>query len=124
MGEVSTLDITSALGVPFRFLFIPDDAQSPNFPAEIDDRGALVEVYDRRYPFTPDGQFTGGRYFADDLLARPEGRPLAMQFGDSIRDWLVDVDAMIIVRSWLRTLMQRPARYPARPDTPQELIFI
>ena len=124
--SVSTLDIVSAHLVPFRVVFLPDGVNSPNFQEYRGDEnnGARVEFYDRRYPFTPDGQFTGGRYYVRDIIDRPEGRPLAFDVGSSIRDWIIDADAMTIVRAWLRLMTTRPPRFPAAREAAQEVYYV
>ena len=102
---ISKLDVRGRNGTPFRVVYLPTDVPSENYPAEARVTGAdqpRVEFYDRRYPHTPDGQFTGARYYADDILCRVDFG-LALQGG--IDAWTVDRDAMVIIRNWLRHTM-------------------
>jgi len=96
---ISVLDVRSDNGVPFRVLFIPPGELSPNFPSDVASKVGSVEVYDRRHPHTPDGQFTGGRYYLDTLLQHPRTRGLDVHGG--VPDWTIDGATFGLVRLWL-----------------------
>ena len=91
------IDVTATSGIPFRAVYVPADATLPNHPKAPAADGATVEFYDRRYDFTPDGQFTGGRYYACDIIDGEAGLIL----DDGIPAWRIDAGAMRIVRQWL-----------------------
>lgn len=102
MPESYTLDVTADHDVPFRVVYLPS-GRSHNFPRASDYGKPSVEFYDRRYGETPDGQFTGGRYFADTLLGldgygRAEG---GLSLDGGIPAWSVDAATMDLVRAWL-----------------------
>ncbi|HWS28312.1 MAG TPA: hypothetical protein VN259_17255 [Xanthomonadales bacterium] len=63
----------------------------------------LVEFYDRRFPHTPFGQFTGHRYFVDTLLrSHPYGAALTLTKSGADRTWHIDADCRERVELWLR----------------------
>lgn len=102
-----TLDIIANNGVPFRVVLLPD-GKSINRPAankyNTNDK-PQVEFYDLRHPHTPDGQFTGACYYLDTLLEDPTGYGLSLYGG--VDEWTVDAEAMVIVRTWLRAMIDR-----------------
>lgn len=74
----------------------------------------MVEFFDRRFPHTPFGQFTGHRYFvATFLRGHPYGAALTM--GDAERTWDIDADCRERVALWLR---EHPQLQPRQPDAP------
>lgn len=96
---IHRLDVHAANGIPFRVVYVPPGQPSLNFPRLDADERDLVEFYDLRYPHTPDGQFTGGRYYVDTLLDADGG--LILDGG--VPDWVVDWPNMQVVRGWLRS---------------------
>lgn len=107
------LDVIATNGVPFRVVYLPADTPSEHYPAEHEDaRGrSRVEFYDRRYDHTPDGQFTGGRYYVEDILDR---RYNALMLVADIHQWTVDAGTVRFVQAWIARLEMRPARLAHR----------
>lgn len=103
---IMKLDITNTVtGVPFRVVYLPAQVTSENYPESccVETGRARVEWYDRRYEHTPDGQFTGARYYPEDLLTTDFGLDLA----GGVPDWKINGGAMILVRQWLWHAMGR-----------------
>ncbi len=123
--EIFTLDVVSDRSVPFRVLYLPPGTVSPNIQEYRgdEDGGGRIEIYDRRYAFTPDGQFTGGRYYVRDIFDRPPGQGLSLSFGSTMRDWFIDANTMEVVRSWLDNMTSHTAEFPEH-DERQEMIFV
>ncbi len=102
------LDVQAANGTPFRFVAYAPGATGP-YPAARDDAASLVEVYDRRFPLTCHGQFSGARYALTALLETQGGLCVG-----GAADWTVDGETMAtVVVPWLaataRMLAARPA---------------
>lgn len=98
---ISKLDFFNKLGVPFRLVYLPGDTPSEHFPAEFigaTGRQPRIEFYDRREPDTPDGQFTGGRYLADEFNQWSGGD--VRLYGD-VPSWVIDAHTMALVCFWL-----------------------
>lgn len=96
------LDITAKNGVPFRVVFYLPGAVGP-FPAAKEDERPTVEFYDRRYPHTEHGQFTGGRYFLSTIFPGDQG----VWLHGGVDAWTVDGASMLVVRAWWRHLIDR-----------------
>jgi hypothetical protein len=95
------LDVAGVAGL-IRAVYIPKGQTSPNFPEKaISD--SLVEFYDLRYAHTPDGQFTGGRYYVKTLLAS-DSEFHGLNLNGGVEAWKIDADAYQLVKSWLQTL--------------------
>ncbi len=78
----------------------------------------MVEFFDRRFPHTPFGQFTGHRYFVDTLLrSHPYGAALTQ--GDAERAWHIDAACRERVELWLREHPQLRSRQPQQSDAPE-----
>jgi hypothetical protein len=98
----AALNVTAANGIEFRIVYLAD-GQSVNRPAanKYNTKGLpLVEVYDVRYPHTPDGQFIAD-YFRDTFMEGEAGIDLA----GGVADWKLDAGTMATVRDWLRSLI-------------------
>lgn len=63
MAEIQRMDLRG-----FRVLYIPKGVVNPNYPAATCKEKDMIEFYDNKYPHTPDGQFTGGRYSGMELV--------------------------------------------------------
>jgi hypothetical protein len=102
------LDVTANHGVPFRVVLLPDgmSASRPQANRFADGR-PLVEFYDARYPFTPDGQFVGC-YYASTLLAdRPGAAGAAgLCLAGDVPDWRIDAENMTAVRQWIAAQLE------------------
>lgn len=91
-----TLDVVAANGTPFRVI-----AYAPNAAGPIrayDPTKARVEFYDRRYPHTSQGQFTGGSYLLETLL---EGSGWGLCLAGGVAAWSIDEATMRLVEQWL-----------------------
>jgi hypothetical protein len=86
-------------GTEFRVVFIPKGETPENYPAAQNDEHDIVEFYDRDYPHTPDGQFTGGRYRASTLLDKEECYGLDL-CGQEPK-WKVPAKNMALALDWL-----------------------
>ena len=100
-----TLDVTAANGTPFRVLALMPGEVGTN-AARRNDAFSLVEFYDRRYPFTKHGQFTGGSYHLHTLTFQRFGAGLNLA-GD-VDAWRIDGDTMALVVHWLNRLATLP----------------
>lgn len=88
LPKVFKMDVLAENGVPFRVCFIWGEK-------------ALVEFYDLRYDFTPNGQFTGARYYLDTLM---EGNPFSgLMLHGGVDSWRIDGDTMQLIRKWLNS---------------------
>jgi|SRR5882757_1851690 len=105
MSETPTilkLDVVAENGVPFRVVVMTDGI-SENF-GKLNDRGAAeIEFYDRRYMHTPDGQFTGARYYFDSLLDVSGG----LMLNGGVSSWTLDSTTWKLIREWLFFLVDR-----------------
>lgn len=96
------LDIVAENDVPFRVVLLGPGEENAVYPAATDEH-AIVEFYDRRYPHTEHGQFTGARYFLSTLLEEvPWYYPLALDGG--VREWRLDHLTRRVVTAWARIL--------------------
>ncbi len=59
----------------------------------------LIAFFDRRYDFTPNGQFTGASYYLDDFLSVESG--LQLYGGES--SWYLSPKAVRSVKEWVRS---------------------
>jgi len=99
--NVHKLDVVAENGVPFRVVVLVD-GKSENFNTASLSNKSLVEFYDRRYDFTPDGQFTGHRIYLDTAL---EASVYTMSFDQP--SWQMDSRTSRTVRDWLHFLVDR-----------------
>lgn len=102
MDSIMKMDVVTSNGIPFRVVYLPAGTPSEHYPAEMSDGGetrSRVEFYDRRYDHTSDGQFTGGRYFAQDIADRDQGVALNLYGGED--DWTIDGTIMHLIGQWL-----------------------
>jgi hypothetical protein len=100
MSKTVRIDIIGAEGTPMRVLLTPAGELNPNFglPAT-DENHDIVEFFDLRYPHTPDGQFTGGRYRLDTLTDDHDPRHgLTLDLGSP--SWRVTADTLALVLKW------------------------
>jgi hypothetical protein len=95
------LDVVAENGIPFRVVVLVD-GRSENFNTSSMGDRSLVEFYDRRYDFTPDGQFTGHRLNLDTAL---EASQYVMDY--SVEAWSMDTRTSRTVRDWLYFLVDR-----------------
>lgn len=95
---IDRIDVWSR-GIPFRVVYLPADTPSEHYPVEhkIAEGRARVEFYDRRYDFTPDGQFVS-RYYAEDLINKPVG---GINLAGGIPEWRLDNPTAFLVWSWI-----------------------
>jgi hypothetical protein len=96
---MKVLDINGVAG-PVRVLFLSAGEPNNHYPAAKDDKEALVEFYDGRYPHTSDGQFIS-RYYASTLL-ESEGSGRGLDLNGGVSNWKVDGTTMDLVRDWIR----------------------
>jgi hypothetical protein len=83
-------DFTNERGVPFRVVLLAAGETNPNYPAATAGE-PVVEFYDRRYQHTPDGQFTGARYYLRTLTA--DGRrhnAVGLDLHGGVDSWQMD----------------------------------
>lgn len=118
------LDVTAENDTPFRVVAYVPGATGP-YPAAKDEARSLVEFYDRRYPHTEHGQFTGGRYHVETFLAGWE-RSLsdprqrgAFPLNGNSRAWMVDFHTNELIIRWLRALIGNVPAFAAGVSTDQ-----
>jgi len=100
--NIATMHTTSISGLPLLVVFLPPGTWA-GYPAAKSDK-PLVEFYDTRYDHTLFGQFTGGRYYADELLKVDRiGRGLALN--GSNRDWMISATEIAKIRTWVEDLI-------------------
>lgn len=90
------IDIYGTTGVPLRALLVP--ANSPNFNKVSFDE-AVIEFYDLRYSFTPDGQFIS-RYNLKTFLEGSGG--LCLDGG--VTAWNISGVTRVLIMKWLKYL--------------------
>lgn len=99
--NVYKLDVVAENGVPFRVVAVVD-GKSENFStASMGDR-TLVEFYDRRYNFTPDGKFVS-RYYLDTMLEHSGG----LNLHGGVESSTLNSVTWKTVREWLFFLVDR-----------------
>lgn len=104
MTEIQRMDLRR-----FRVLYIPQGVEHPHSPTVKEDK-PLVEYYDKAYDHTTDGQFTGGRYYAETLIKDYDAlknRGLCL-YGD-VPSWNVCASEMKIVMSWIENCQKEEA---------------
>ncbi len=94
-----TMDVQASNGTPFRVVVL-GSGELGNYPAAMEGR-PLVEFYDRRYAFTPDGQFTGARYYLSDLLDGHDGSRGTFLLTSDVPAWRIDSVTWGLVVEWL-----------------------
>ncbi len=62
---------------------------------------SVVGFYDRRYEFTPDGQFTGGSYYVHDFTNGDGSYGYGIQLYGGVTSWYLDSKACKQVKAWL-----------------------
>lgn len=113
---IERFDVTTRTGRRFRVIYLGEGESSPHYPAVVAStnhqafRADMVEVYDLTYAgdprFTPDGQFTGGRYFVDTLLNDHDPHVgINLQGGEPL--WRIDAATWDDVIVWLSLLRDR-----------------
>lgn len=95
------IDVVTENGTPIRAVLLPD-GKSENFPAANSD-SPMVEFYDRNYDFTPDGQFTGGRYYVSQLLSSSRQPFDALILNYATFAWDIDGDTMETIVKWMKS---------------------
>jgi len=70
----------------------------------------MVEFFDRRFPHTPFGQFTGGRYLVATLLASDRAQGAGLLLDGGVADWRICSRARKLVECWLagHPLLKQP----------------
>jgi hypothetical protein len=94
MQKLQILDVPAENNVDFRVLVVTKDEGE-----------STVEFYDRRYPHTVHGQFTGARYYLSTMLEHGSGAGLNLHGG--VDDWTLDSVTFRKVRDWLQFLVDR-----------------
>jgi hypothetical protein len=112
---IERFDVTARNTRRFRILYIGEGETSPNFHAVTATtdiagyRGDQIEVYDLTYAddprFTPDGQFTGGRYYVDTVLG--DRRGFGIDLAGGVAEWSIDANTWDDVIVWLSLLRSR-----------------
>jgi uncharacterized membrane-anchored protein len=64
--------------------------------------GPMVEIYDMDYMHTERGQFTGGRWYVEDVKGGDPGRGMALDCG--IAAWTMDASATRKMVEWLEAV--------------------
>jgi hypothetical protein len=106
--RIYRLDLVNFQGNAFRVLYIPAGVQNINIPAATNipattDKGDIIEFYDLEHAHTPDGQFTGGRYYLDTLMeSADECRGLNLHGGEP--KWQLASSDMKLVYDWLTSI--------------------
>jgi hypothetical protein len=96
MAEIQRLDL-----IRFRVLYIPVGVEHPHYPA-VKEEKPLVEFYDKFYDHTPDGQFTGGRYFAETLLEDSKRlRTVGLSLYGDVPAWVIFPSEMNLTINWI-----------------------
>jgi len=87
-------DVVAENGVPYRVVAVVD-GRSDNLNTRSLGNVTLVEFYDRRYEFTPDGHFTGLCLYLDSALEASvysmncdPGCDMDSRTSRQVRDWL------------------------------------
>lgn len=93
------LDTVAENGISFRVVVLVN-GKSENFSTASLGNRTLVEFYDRRYDFTPDGQFVS-RYYLDTMLEHSG----ALNLHGGVDNWTLDSVTFRQVRSWLQSLV-------------------
>ncbi len=112
------LDVTAANGVPFRVVLTPV-GETPPAGAVNPNTEPTATFYDRRYPHTEHGQFTGGHYTVRSLLGQDRyGRRIGSRAGldlhGGVAAWALDQDTAAYVAAWLENDGRRPTPTPAQ----------
>jgi len=101
MNEIKRMDL-----MRFRVLYIPVGVEHPHFPA-VKHEKPIVEFYDMLYQHTPDGQFTGGRYYIETLLEDSERlRVTGLSLEGSIPSWVIFPTEMNNTLNWIEALQK------------------
>jgi hypothetical protein len=96
---INRIDILSRNNTPIRVLLIPMGEDNPNFPAaSFRKTENIVEFYDLRHPFTPDGQFIT-RYDRDSLDSQEGIKGLDLMGYEP--DWKISGRTFNMVDLWL-----------------------
>lgn len=99
MNEIKRMDLKR-----FRVLYIPVGVEHPHFPA-VKHEKPIVEFYDREHMHTPDGQFTGGRYYIETLLEDSERlRKHGLCLHGGVPEWVVSTTEMEEVLNWMKNI--------------------
>lgn len=99
MNEIKRMDL-----IRFRVLYIPTGVEHPHYPAVKHDK-PIVEFYDTDYPHTPDGQFTGGRYYTETLLEDSKRlRRYGLCLNGGVPSWEVGAGEMESVLKWMENI--------------------
>ena len=85
---MSILELTTYQGIPVTVRFLPEKPICD----------AMVEFYDRRFMFTPYGQFIG-RYYLHTLLDR---NPVGLCLDGGNPCWNLDAADFSKVQAWLK----------------------
>jgi hypothetical protein len=96
------MDVVAENGIPFRAVVLTD-GKSENFVTKSMGDRSMIEFYDLRFMHTPDGQFTGGRYYLESVL--DQGRGLI--FDGGVPAWQIDSRTWDTIRKWLSFLVDR-----------------
>lgn len=85
----------------YTVLYIPQGVGHPHYPAVKADK-PLVEFYDKKYDHTPDGQFTGGRYYAKTLIDDADRlRNSGLCLHGGVPSWVVTATDMTITLNFI-----------------------
>lgn len=109
---VLKMDVIAANGVPFRAVLLTDGV-SENYGKLNDNGKPEIEFYDRRYGHTPDGQFTGARYYTETLLEDLgwyPGKVGGLNLHGGVDDWTLDAEVYDQILDWLVTSLDRADR--------------
>lgn len=88
----------------FTVLYLDPQDAHPHFENSTADK-PVVEFYDKTYKHTPDGQFTGGRYYAATLLIDAGSlRTRGLDLNGGVPSWKVPAADMCRVFDWLKDL--------------------
>lgn len=104
------MDFIGDNGIPFRAVLIPAGEDPENYPAAKSSKH-LIEFYDRRYDHTPDGQFTGGRYFVETFMESYGCRTLeGLSLQGSVPDWTLSGIDRATVQNWVACICNKRRR--------------
>jgi hypothetical protein len=91
------MDIRSKTKNPIRIIYIIPGNDFPNHPMRCSE--AIVEFYDLRYSFTPDGQFIS-RYEISTLFSAGIEKVGLYLDGDE-KDWMISSVTMKLIQNWI-----------------------
>lgn len=103
------MDFIGNNGIPFRAVLIPAGEDPENYPAAKSSKRHQIEFYDRRYNHTPDGQFTGGRYYVETFMEGYGCRTIleGLSLQGDVPDWALSGTDWATVQNWVAYIINQ-----------------